>query len=687
MSAGFGPGAGPPMQILVILTYYAPHWTGLTAHAVRAAEGLAARGHAVTVLTTRHDPALPRREVLNGVRVIRLWPVARLSRGMLAPAFVPVAARLVPAHDVVQIHTPLPEAPLIAALCRRHDRPLVMTHHGDIVMPRGAGNRLLERAAFTLLRLAGERADVVTAYNADYARHSPLLRRFDATTILRVVPPPVELPPPQPEAAAAWRRDLGLADRTVIGFAGRWVEEKGFDLLLRALPLVREAFPDAHLLYAGERQIDYEDFHARCLPLIAGQRAHLTTLGLIRDPQRLANFYALCDLFVLPSRTDAMALVQIEALLSGTPLVATDIPGARVVVRETGFGRLAPPESPAALARTIVAVLRERERYRPDRATVRRIFDPEVAIAHYERIFRRLSRRHGPAAATRPARLGEGDRATLDRLLRNEADMAFRRRAHALLGYLELREGERVLDCGCGMGFYLLALGRLRRLRLVGLDGDGDRLRWARGEGLPGGLVQGDIARMPFPDGAFDKILLSEVLEHLPDDRGGLAELHRLLRPGGILALSVPHAAYPFWWDPINSIRAVLGGTPLRSGPLVGIWSNHERLYRPAELIERLEEAGFAIEAVEEATHHAFPFSHFLVYGIGKPLIEHGLLPARLRVNADRLRGEQRPGGLGPFDAVRAVFRLVDRRNEGPDVHKRRTFVNILVKARKALPG
>jgi glycosyltransferase involved in cell wall biosynthesis/2-polyprenyl-3-methyl-5-hydroxy-6-metoxy-1,4-benzoquinol methylase len=581
------------------------------------------------------------------------------------------------------MHTPLPEAPLVAILCRRRGRPLVMTHHGDIVMPRGLGNRLLERLAFTLLRLAGERADAVTAYSDDYARHSPLLRRFVATTSLRVVAPPVELPPPQSGVVAAWRRELGLDGRTVIGFAGRWVEEKGFDQLLLALPRVRAAIPDAHLLYAGERAIAYEDFYQRCLPLIADQQGHLTTLGLIRDPQRLANFYALCDLFVIPSRTDNMPLVQIEALLCGTPVVATDIPGSRVVVQVTGYGRLAPPGDPAGLARTIVTTLRERERYRPDRASVLRIFDPAIAVGRYEEIFRQLRRPQEAPPVDCASHLDEADRATLDRLMRNEADMAYRRRARALLGYLELRDDERVLDCGCGMGFYLLALGRLRRLRLVGLDSDLERLRWAHGEGIPGALVRGDIGRMPFPDGTFDKILMSEVLEHLPDDEGGLAEVYRLLRPGGILALSVPHANFPFWWDPINSIWTAIGGEPLRSGPLVGLWSNHERLYRPDVLIERIAGAGFVIGAVEESTHYAFPFIHFLVYGIGKPLIEHGLLPARLRAGADRLRGEQNTDRFGPFDAVRATFRLVDRLNDRPTVHRRRTYVNVLVKARK----
>src|SRR5438093_4553485 len=114
------------MKILSILTYYHPHWTGLTAIAKRIAEGLAARGHQATVLTTQHDRALPRESVEAGVRVIRLRPAGRVSRGLVAPSLVPVAARL-SAHDVIQIHTPFPEGPLVAAVCHARRRPLMMT--------------------------------------------------------------------------------------------------------------------------------------------------------------------------------------------------------------------------------------------------------------------------------------------------------------------------------------------------------------------------------------------------------------------------------------------------------------------------------------------------------------------------------------------------------------------------------
>jgi ubiquinone/menaquinone biosynthesis C-methylase UbiE len=276
------------------------------------------------------------------------------------------------------------------------------------------------------------------------------------------------------------------------------------------------------------------------------------------------------------------------------------------------------------------------------------------------------------------------DHAILDVFLRNEADMAYRRRARMLLDYLELRAGERVLDAGCGMGVYLAAMGSLRRLRLVGVDADADRLAWGRRERVPAGLVRGDVSCLPFRDGAFDKILMTEVLEHLQDDRAGLRELSRVLKPGGLLAISVPHARYPFWWDPISRVLDWLRLEPIRHGPIATIWSNHERLYEPACLAEVVRAAGFSIEMLEETTHYCVPFIHFIVYGIGKPLLELNILPPSLRNNADRFRGANNSGNpLNPINVGLALFRAVDRLNDGPAINRATTFVNVLVKARR----
>lgn len=116
---------------------------------------------------------------------------------------------------------------------------------------------------------------------------------------------------------------------------------------------------------------------------------------------------------------------------------------------------------------------------------------------------------------------------------------------------LGLRPGERLLDLGCGGGRHAYEAFR-RGARVVALDADGAEVKdvaalcaaMAGAGEVPAGAaaaaVQGDGLHLPFPDGAFDRVIAAEVLEHIPDDAGAAAELARVLRPGGTIAVTVP---------------------------------------------------------------------------------------------------------------------------------------------------
>jgi glycosyltransferase involved in cell wall biosynthesis len=378
------------VRILTALTYYWPHWTGLTKTAQLVAEGLARRGHQVTVVAGRHEPSLPRRESVAGVEVVRVRSLGQVSRGLLMPGFGPEVLRLAGRHDVVHIHTPMLESWLAGAAAGLRRRPLVLTHQGDLVMPEGGFNRLVGRGVSGMMDRAAARAALVTTLSEDYARHSSFLRPVLHKT--EAIPPPVRLPEPRARRVAEWRAELGLEGVPVVGFAGRWVEEKGFDTLIAALPRMLEERPDLRLAFAGEHRISYERFFERCEPALARHRDRIVFVGLLRDQQQLADFYALADVFALPSRSDCFAIVQVEAMLSGTPVVVTDIPGAREVVTRTGLGRIVAPGDPEALAGALLAVLADPSPYANSRERVLAEYDPERTLDAYERALERVAR-------------------------------------------------------------------------------------------------------------------------------------------------------------------------------------------------------------------------------------------------------------------------------------------------------
>ncbi len=98
------------------------------------------RGHEVTVLTARYSNDLPRDETTmhQGVRIVRLWAPIRVSRGMVMPAYPWALYKLMREHDVVSVHTPTPETALIAAISKLTQRNIVVTHHGDLILPDGS---------------------------------------------------------------------------------------------------------------------------------------------------------------------------------------------------------------------------------------------------------------------------------------------------------------------------------------------------------------------------------------------------------------------------------------------------------------------------------------------------------------------------------------------------------------------
>lgn len=375
------------MKVLICLLYYFPHRTGMQLYIQRIAEELIARGHEVTVLVAKHKPELASEEVIDGVRVVRLevLPVA-ISRGMVMPAYPWAMYQLMQEHDVVSIHSPMLESALISIIGSLTGRTVIPTHHGDLLLPPGIANRIIQWTIFQFYKFMAKRAPKVVAYTDDYADNSYYLLPFRDK--VQVIYPPITMPKPNmahaEELRAQWSRNGG----PVIAYAGRFVQEKRPDLLIKSLEVITQKYPDARIVFAGQYDIPYENTWELYKPIVDQWKDHLIFLGLVNDMQYMADFFAASDLLALTSDSECFALVQVEAMLCGIPVVMTDTPGGRVPVQKTGMGVLTEKGNHRSIGNAIVEVLDNPAKYRKSYDEIEDSFSFQRTVDQYEQLFR-----------------------------------------------------------------------------------------------------------------------------------------------------------------------------------------------------------------------------------------------------------------------------------------------------------
>ena len=385
------------MKILTVLTYYRPHTSGLTIYAERLARAFAKRGHEVTVMTTHYDPSLPFKETLDGVKIVRVPVIARVSKGVLAPTFGLVATKLVLQHDVVQMHLPQFDAPGVALRARLFGKPSILTYHCDVQLPTSFFNRVVNTVLDFQNNMAGMLANHIVTYTQDYADNSRFLSRYASK--LTPILPPVEFPQPIPGAVSAFAENHHTMDRRpVIGMAARFASEKGVEVLLDAMPAILKKYPKAQVLFAGTYQyvMGEQAYSDRLMPRIREYEinGNWKFLGNL-DPVEMAAYYPNLDVITVPSlnSTEAFGLVQIEAMMNGVPSVPSALPGVRQPVKMHGMGVVSEIGNSESLANAILEVLDNKEKYRGDIPAIKTAYDPDSIAQEYEKLFERLKNR------------------------------------------------------------------------------------------------------------------------------------------------------------------------------------------------------------------------------------------------------------------------------------------------------
>jgi D-inositol-3-phosphate glycosyltransferase len=374
------------MRILFILAYYHPYVGGAERIFKRLAEGLAARGHAVTVLTTQLANT-PRHECLNGVSIERVPTPRTADRYFFSVLGLVPALRRAGDYDLIHT-TAYNGAPPAYLAARLRGKPVVFTAlevlgkrwHSVAANPLSA---LLYRVVEQMVvRLPYDRLVSISQ-----TTHNDLLRAGADPQRSSVLPCGVDEPfvPGPPAAERPLRQRCGAAPGDFLyTYVGRPGITKGVEYLLHAAPAIQQQLPHAHLalIMADEPRDQYERLRALAGSLQNQARIHLVPPLL--DRAALVDHLRDSNCVVVPSLTEGFGLSAAEACSLGLPVVATRAGSLPEVV----FGEhiLIEPGSASAISGAVVRAAHGQ--YDPYIAP--RIYSWERMVTGYEALYKEL---------------------------------------------------------------------------------------------------------------------------------------------------------------------------------------------------------------------------------------------------------------------------------------------------------
>jgi len=336
------------VRIAQVAPWFYPHLGGVESHVRSLSRELAARGHEVTVVTSRHEAGLPAEEALDGFRIVRVKPRFIAMRTPIAPRMRASLRGLT--VDLLHGHSPPPlSADYAGTVARSRGTPYVVTYHCDVELPSAAGSFIesVYRRSLGASTLRG--ADKVIVTTRTYAATSRAVWRYNPV----VIPNAVNHHRFHPDAdGSGVRAKLKTPpDRPVVLLVGRIVPHKGVEHFIEAARFV----PDATFLVVGEGSL-LESMKRFAATMGVADRVRF--LGRVSE-ENLPGVYAACDVFVLPSvsRLEAFGIVALEAMSTGKPVVVADIPGVREVIEDGREGLLADPMNPQDLGKKIRRLL------------------------------------------------------------------------------------------------------------------------------------------------------------------------------------------------------------------------------------------------------------------------------------------------------------------------------------------
>lgn len=375
------------MKILFFASYYLPYISGITTCPYHLFNGLKEENE-IKILTFRHNPQLPEKEIINGSEVKRMPYTFKISKGFISIQSLFIFWKESKKADVIILNIPNFEGVPLAVIGKLRRKKILSIYHCQVELGQTFIKKLISRALKLAVGIQLKLSDHIVAYTEEYAKRTNLFPKYQNKTT--VILPPMPLPQADEKFLQELKKQKG--EKIWIGFAGRIAREKGVENLVEAVAQIKErdiTRPIKIVLCGsyGKEVVGEEEYYEEIVRKLKSSGLDYHFFGNLSN-ENLAAFYKSIDLLVLPSvnKTEAFGMVQAEAMMSGTPVIATDMPGVRVPIILTKMGELVKPGDIKELGKTIEKVINSISDYNNQSKikNAREVFSIENSIEKYK---------------------------------------------------------------------------------------------------------------------------------------------------------------------------------------------------------------------------------------------------------------------------------------------------------------
>ncbi len=374
------------MKILQVAPYFNPYMGGQEIYIYNLSKKLVEMGHEVHVLTSNYPKTIPY-EIIDGITVERKDVLIHPLRNPISFGFFDIK-KLSNAFDVIQVHNLYAFPSLLTAYYKNKiNYPLIFTDHGKLVFGSRYKNLFVQIYTRTIVKKILENNDLVTVLS-EHQRDYLSSECPNISNKIKIIPNAIDL---ELFRELDKNIDTGSNDTFTFLFVGQLIKRKGVKWLIKALKIVEKDNKNIKLIIVGDgEQSNYYKKLVNDLNL----NHHVEFKGRIDSKYELAYIYKNSDAFVLPSLSEGLPTVILEAIYFGLPVISTDTGGIKEHFDKCVL--VVPPKDSIKLAEAMIDIAKSdniklaKEKSKNFKKVIENKYSWNAVAKEYEKIYEKL---------------------------------------------------------------------------------------------------------------------------------------------------------------------------------------------------------------------------------------------------------------------------------------------------------